>query len=519
MVSDPTPALQGSDDSRASSVVRADHLEALIADLRSQHARYLTVLEEALSASAQVRRQAAEEAARVLASARQDADRLRGEAVADREAAREERARLAAARAQAEEALAHTRHALSAITAPLPDTSGQTEAPGPKQDDLPPPPSASAAPGPRSFVQAPDKPPALDDGRPIAEKSSSSSEIHTTTEPERHLIGNRVLFAAVVPPCLLLLGVFASMAWRGGSANSTARPLQTSQLPPLSYQLVSAPVSRPPLPEPSAFTITAARPTWLRLTVDGKRGPGFVLAPGTPRGVAAERDLIIRTGDAGAISVSIAGRPPVAMGANGQVVSRQYHMPGPAPVDHPKPAATTGGPPRAASLSASLASEPVRMVSQAVPPLRLATAPPAVSPVALPPAAPPTTAPRTEAAPDADLITTAARRWLTAFTRGDGRAVADLTAPGFELLDERPEPRRFSANQQAERSLADPEVSVSGDGAVLSARIIERVPGAGPASSDPTAYMSQVWIRQSGSWRLLGVRIRGADQVERMFRR
>ena len=59
MVSDPTPALQGSADSRASGAGRTDPLEALIADLTSQHALFLTVPEEAVSASAQARRHSA----------------------------------------------------------------------------------------------------------------------------------------------------------------------------------------------------------------------------------------------------------------------------------------------------------------------------------------------------------------------------------------------------------------------------------------------------------------------------
>jgi ketosteroid isomerase-like protein len=121
--------------------------------------------------------------------------------------------------------------------------------------------------------------------------------------------------------------------------------------------------------------------------------------------------------------------------------------------------------------------------------------------------------------PDSDRIAAAARRWLAAYTRGDRGAVADLTAPAFELLDERPVSTRVAANQQAERSLSDATVSVSGDGAVLSARMTERIPEGDPSTSDRTAYISQVWIRQSGSWRLLGVRIRSADQVERMFKR
>jgi ketosteroid isomerase-like protein len=316
----------------------------------------------------------------------------------------------------------------------------------------------------------------------------------------------------------LLLGVFASMTWRNGSANGTPRPLHASQLPALSYLPVSAPVSRPPVTARPAFTLTASRPTWLRLTVDGKRGAGFVLAPGAPHRVDAQRDLTIRTGDAGAISVSVAGRPAAVMGSNGRVMSRQYVLPGSTTEEHAEPTTTTGTPSRTASLAAALSPEPVRVVPQPSPPLRLAVAPTTVRPVVLPPAAPAASARGTQAASDSDQITTAARRWLAAYTGGDRRAVADLTAPGFELLDERPDPARFAATQQAERSLANAEVSVSGDGAVLSARLIERL-SANDGSPDRTAYMSQVWIRQAGSWRLLGVRIRSADQVERMFKR
>jgi ketosteroid isomerase-like protein len=238
-----------------------------------------------------------------------------------------------------------------------------------------------------------------------------------------------------------------------------------------------------------------------------------VLAPGTRQVVPAERDLVIRTGDAGAIAVSIAGQPAIAMGSNGRVLSRRYSLSGPASDLQPKTAATTRVPP------GSPTPEPVRVVPKATEPLRLVAAPPAVGPVPFPPAATSAPARASDAVPDSDRIAAAARRWLAAYTRGDRGAVADLTAPAFELLDERPVSTRVAANQQAERSLSDATVSVSGDGAVLSARMTERIPEGDPSTSDRTAYISQVWIRQSGSWRLLGVRIRSADQVERMFKR
>lgn len=133
------------------------------------------------------------------------------------------------------------------------------------------------------------------------------------------------------------------------------------------------------------------------------------------------------------------------------------------------------------------------------------------------PAAPaPAPAASTAAASTADdhqAILQADREWFDAFYAGNRTAMGRRAASGFELVDTRAPDRRPPAQATPARRLSDVSIDVHGGGAVLSARMHERVPGDG--GREYVSYVSEVWVKPAGEWRLLGVRLAGADEIRR----
>lgn len=74
-----------------------------------------------------------------------------------------------------------------------------------------------------------------------------------------------------------------------------------------------------PTAAPLSVTLETEHEAWVAATADGKRIVYRNLPPGTREVLRAERELILRVGDAGAVRWSVAGSDPVVMGARGAV--------------------------------------------------------------------------------------------------------------------------------------------------------------------------------------------------------
>lgn len=68
-----------------------------------------------------------------------------------------------------------------------------------------------------------------------------------------------------------------------------------------------------------AVALQAERPAWITAHVDGRRTVYRALAPGDKVDLRGAREVTIRTGDAGAVTWQINGRPPAPMGRPGEV--------------------------------------------------------------------------------------------------------------------------------------------------------------------------------------------------------
>jgi hypothetical protein len=66
------------------------------------------------------------------------------------------------------------------------------------------------------------------------------------------------------------------------------------------------------------------RTVWVRVTVDGRRAIERELAAGQRIPVRAERDVVIRAGDAGALSLTVNGRDMGTLGRDGAILTRSF---------------------------------------------------------------------------------------------------------------------------------------------------------------------------------------------------
>jgi ketosteroid isomerase-like protein len=276
----------------------------------------------------------------------------------------------------------------------------------------------------------------------------------------------------------------------------------------------------------SALAIEVRRTAWLRTVIDGNE-ESRVYQAGEKRQIDGARAVSIRAGDGGAVFVSVNGRPPEALGASGVAVTRQYALAGgsasPAPVVATAPAASTPGvepvataqQPPPAPLPAQ--PRPTETARGATPPPAAAPPAPAVSPTA-PVPAPETTAAAPAGGGRADLIA-AGQQWLDAYQRRDREAMGQSGTENMTVSDERSVTERFPAWQVGvRRDLDQLELELSGDTALLTARMTERNGDGATAAAQHVSRVSQIWVRRNGRWRLADVRIIGEARLNQIVR-
>ena len=73
--------------------------------------------------------------------------------------------------------------------------------------------------------------------------------------------------------------------------------------------------------------LTTVRRVWLRVAVDGRIALEREVAAGEQLPFGADRAIVVRAGDAGAVMVRVGGVDQGAIGADGQVVTRAFAAP------------------------------------------------------------------------------------------------------------------------------------------------------------------------------------------------
>jgi hypothetical protein len=130
--------------------------------------------------------------------------------------------------------------------------------------------------------------------------------------------------------------------------------------------------------------------------------------------------------------------------------------------------------------------------------------PRAAAPVAPPPAPPPSPEAIEQSRPE---LTAAAERWLDAYYQRDSKRMTAVARGDFKLSDQRASGEKPGTGlRNLRRSLEQMNVEFIDESAILTAKMIEKA----DASDTPRQYVSwisQLWLRDSGQWRLTEVRI------------
>jgi hypothetical protein len=104
-------------------------------------------------------------------------------------------------------------------------------------------------------------------------------------------------------------------------------------------------------------------------------------------------------------------------------------------------------------------------------------------------------------------LTIAAERWLDAYYRRDSASLASVATRDMKISDERgPEERLPAALPTVRRELDRVTFQFVGDSAILTARMIEEAT-VGGQPRQRVAWLSQMWMREAGQWRLMDVHI------------
>lgn len=370
--------------------------------------------------------------------------------------------------------------------------------------------------------------------------------------PIRALVAAAASFGA-----LALMGTGVWMFWPSGRDNShTETSAAAAAAPKPAARDSASPAVRTPIPEPRSplsIRLSAKETSWVRVTADGRVTAERIFRPGETENIRASREVSIRAGDAGAVTVAVDGRQPVALGREGEVVTRRFTVQAsrvertaPAPV-----AATPRNPPapvaqaptqRQARASATPAAAtavaplpPPRVIEQprvteqpvtAAPPPALpspanpsASAPlsarPATASVERPPLTPPAVSPPSLQ----DVLTRDANRWLDAYYRQDRATMASIS-PQANVSDNRAEKERMPRGLSGvRRTLDEVRFQSAGTEVILTARMTERMDNAAAGQmAQAVSFVSQMWTQRNGSWQLMDVRIMSASAIARSLR-
>lgn len=77
-------------------------------------------------------------------------------------------------------------------------------------------------------------------------------------------------------------------------------------------------------PQFLSLLVEAHREAWIESTIDGKADAGRLYPAGETRRIEGARNVLLRVGDAGAVTVSVNGKEAEILGQDGRIVIRQY---------------------------------------------------------------------------------------------------------------------------------------------------------------------------------------------------
>jgi hypothetical protein len=129
------------------------------------------------------------------------------------------------------------------------------------------------------------------------------------------------VFVALIA-ILLAVGLFATWTFRRGT-ETTPQPATQAPVTEAAAQ-TSAPQAAPPAVAVTGSEISTVRRAWVRVIADGERIVEREVPANTRVPFTADKTIIVRTGDAGAVKLSIRGEDQGVLGRDGEVVTRTF---------------------------------------------------------------------------------------------------------------------------------------------------------------------------------------------------
>jgi Domain of unknown function (DUF4115) len=191
---------------------------------------------------------------------------------------------------------------------------------------------APVAPAPVTLTPVAPAPPApaspisIEPHHPAAEPVARPSRDGVPAPPVRRQSGART--GVLIGGTLAVLAGGALVTWtlRSRSPESPATGTTAPIAPP------AVPVAREPSPPTVAAAeseLTTTRAVWVRVFADGERVLERELPPDVRVPLKADKTIVIRTGDAGAIRLTVRGQDQGVLGRTGEVVTRTFNVPPP----------------------------------------------------------------------------------------------------------------------------------------------------------------------------------------------
>jgi len=179
---------------------------------------------------------------------------------------------------------------------------------------------------------------------PPAEIYSVDTTLRAATEPDaptpagpapaivapkrvRRASGRALLFAGVAVAGAAIFAVRGGksspeVATPGEAGATTASTPETTVPPPV--PAAKPPASSPAVPSGVNVALTTRRRVWLRVTLDGQRAFEREVPADQHIPLHADRSIVIRAGDAGAVAVTQNGRDAGPLGRDGVIATREF---------------------------------------------------------------------------------------------------------------------------------------------------------------------------------------------------
>lgn len=185
-----------------------------------------------------------------------------------------------------------------------------------------------APPSPPPF--APPRPPAASTAAPVQTPRARDDAAGTVRKDIAGPRRSRALALMLLVLLAIVAGIWTWNVRRGGSGQAASGAPRVTQAPPAETTPRPAETA-PAAAATSESVLTTVRRAWVRVIADGERVVERELPADTRVPFNAEKTIIVRTGDAGAVRLSIRGADQGALGRDGQVVTRTFDVPAKTP--------------------------------------------------------------------------------------------------------------------------------------------------------------------------------------------